>query len=312
MQLIRVLDRALDFAWRNGLERLTRYRWGDRMYGAVAFWLARGTFPSRRPRTCCEHVVRLKMSSEILDPLRQLVTDKEYVRDYITALMGKDYVVPAIAFLRSPAEVEAYEFPARCVIKPTHSSGRYILRRHAFDPVDRETIRNWFAHDYYPVAREANYRHLRPKVIVEEVLSFGRKLPDDYKIHCFSGRPRLIHVLSNRFLGKPTGSIYSPFWERLPFIINAPPGPDVLRPRNLERIVEIAARLSAPFSYVRVDLYTDGQRVYVGELTNIPGGGLMRFDPPEADALTGAFFADPDLEPRKVYAPLNGMRMAAE
>ena len=39
----------------------------------------------------------------------------------------------------------------------------------------------------------------------------------------------------------------------------------------------IARKLSGEFGYVRVDLYNVGGRVYFGELTFTPAGGILKF-----------------------------------
>lgn len=50
---------------------------------------------------------------------------------------------------------------------------------------------------------------------------------------------------------------------------------------------EIAARLSAPFPFVRVDLYSVGKKVYFGELTFIPGAARIPITPVEYDKILG-------------------------
>jgi hypothetical protein len=296
---------ALNLFWARLFEPLTRYAWADRLYALGEFYFYYGRFADlKRPRSYSERMLELKLN-ELRDPLRQYVTDKEHLRAFVRTMVGERYNVRPLAILRSPEEVAAFDFPPRCVIKPTHSSGRHILRRSARDAVDRDAIIAWFSHNYYPRKREPNYRQLEPKVIVEDVLSLDGRLLDDYKIHCFHGRPKLIHVMRNRLTGIVAGAMFSDKWQALPFTIQRYCGAEISRPVNLDEVVGVAARLSAPFSYLRVDLYTDGSRVYVGELTNLPGGATLSFQPPRADELTGRFFDEPDLDPVEVYAALH-------
>ena len=49
----------------------------------------------------------------------------------------------------------------------------------------------------------------------------------------------------------------------------------------------MAELLSKDFDFVRVDLYTVGEKVYFGELTFHPEGGFGKFTPPEADLEIG-------------------------
>ena len=57
---------------------------------------------------------------------------------------------------------------------------------------------------------------------------------------------------------------------------------------------EIAAKLSKPFPFVRVDFYDLGDRVYVGEMTFYSGGALLSFEPFEWDEKYGEMIRLPD------------------
>ncbi len=118
---------------------------------------------------------RIKTNGELRNPLRVFTTDKEFMKLYVSALIGPDYNAPTLAVLRSRQEVQDYAFPDRCIAKPTHSSGRYQTVA-AGDRVDRLEICSWFSHDYYRGSREENYRTLSKKVIVEPLLFEGLRL----------------------------------------------------------------------------------------------------------------------------------------
>src|SRR5579883_2491583 len=108
----------------------------------------------------------IKTSKEMLDPLRAFVSDKARVKEYVKAKVGDAHNVPTIAVLESYGEVLEFAYPTDCVIKPTHMSGEIIFRR-AGSAIDFGKVRSWFDKDFYCVTREVNYRHLRPRVIVE-------------------------------------------------------------------------------------------------------------------------------------------------
>ena len=82
---------------------------------------------------------RIKTTDEILDPLRVFVTDKEFVKLYVKAVIGDEYNVPTLAVLRSIDEVRAYSFPPQCCIKATHSCDKVIVRRDS-GPIDYNKI----------------------------------------------------------------------------------------------------------------------------------------------------------------------------
>jgi hypothetical protein len=296
--------RMLEWIWLNALERVTRYAWVDSVYSHVAFWLVSGRVPNpHRPKTFTDHLLQMKLSAELRDPLRVYVTDKEFAKLYVTRVLGEEYTIPTYAVLRSEAALDEYEFPPTCMIKPTHGSGKRFVCDDA-NPVDRELLKSWLAYDHYPVHREENYRHLKPKIIVEKLLRFGGESPLDYKIHCIGGQPKFIQLLSGTLTGDISCGIFSTGWEKLPLGIKAPGDLECPRPKNLDAIVAAATRLAEGFSYVRVDLYSDGEKIYVGELTNLAAAGNMRFFPDKADQLAGTLFRDPNADPAEIFASL--------
>jgi hypothetical protein len=48
-------------------------------------------------------------------------------------------------------------------------------------------------------------------------------------------------------------------------------------------MLSLAKMLSKHFSMIRVDLYSDGNQIYVGELTNVSGNATENFIPPKAE-----------------------------
>ena len=226
------------------------------------------------------------------EPLRRYVTDKEHVKNYVAGVVGVEYTLETYAVLRNNQEVDGFVFErVPCVIKPTHMSGQVVICVDPDTRVDRALLKRWLKTDYYRRTREANYRHLARKVIVEEFFSQdGRTVPQDYKIFCFHGCPRLIQVDSGRFRHH-TRNFYDLVWNRLPFTIAYPAGDeDDAKPRHLDEMIEVARRLAEPFPSIRVDLYVDDQSMKVGELTNCHGGGTEVIEPAVAESWLGDLF----------------------
>jgi hypothetical protein len=179
-------------------------------------------------------------------------------------------------------EVRAFEFPTRCVIKPTHLSGRVILRRGG-EALDMDELEGWFSRNYYHSSREANYRYLAPKVIVEPFV-FDNDNPNDYKFFCFAGRAGLVQVDADRKT-RHTRCFYDRDWNKLPFSMTYPllEG-EVPRPANLESMLELAGVLSGGIGFVRVDFYSDGSQALVGEITHVHGSAREYFVPRHSEA----------------------------
>jgi TupA-like ATPgrasp len=259
---------------------LPENRWGDRVYGFLFFYASHRRRPTNS-MTFNDVLYRIKTTDEILDPLRVFVTDKEFVKLYIKAVVGDEYNVPTLAVLRSIDEVRAYPFPSQCCIKATHSCGKVILRKDGA-PIDYNKIESWFSHNFYPIAREANYRLLKPKIIIEPII-FPDQTLVEYKIFCFHGEPRLVRTWED-FLGDGRPNLFDIEWNNMPFALRNENNPNPLsRPTNLLEMLNIAKKLSERFDFIRVDFYSNNKRIYVGELTNCHGNAASPFVPIDAE-----------------------------
>jgi len=121
---------------------------------------------------------------------------------------------------------------------------------------------------------EFQYCYVNPMLFTEECLigESGDSLVD-YRLWVFNGKCRFISV--NAGFGWGAIQYFDPEFKPLWFSNGAHP-PDnkevFEKPRNLYQMVEMAEELSAPFKFVRVDLYNIDGVVYLGEFTFSPGG----------------------------------------
>jgi len=278
--------RAPKLSWLSDktLARMRRHlphtRFFDNLYHRTLFLLKHRRLPKKQ-LLWNDVWFQIKTSGEIESPLRVYVSDKEHVKDYVRQTVGDQHNVPTIAVLRSPAEVDTFDFPPRCAIKPTHASQAVCLRTDG-EPIDRERIKKWFELNYYFAGRERNYRSLRPKVIVEPLI-FDTANVEDYKIFCWNGVPKFVMVDIDRRTNH-TRKIFDTQWHEQEFSMTYPRASGVLpKPATLEEMLRVARALSAPFSFVRIDLYTNGHRVLVGEVTNCSANASAPFLPPSAE-----------------------------
>lgn len=251
-------------------------RAGDGVVAFSQFVLQHGRLPSSA-LLFNDVLHAIKVGDEILDPLRVFVTDKEYLKIYVKAVAGDGYNVPTLGLLKHVDEVDAYPFPNQCCIKPTHASGLALLRRSG-EAIDREEIKRWFTLNYYSKYREANYRLLTPKIIVEPLVFFPEPATD-YKFFCFRGKAKLIQVDADRHT-RHTRAFLAADGQQLPYAMTFPlPDQKPVRPGNWTDMVQLAETVSARFGFVRVDLYSNGRICHVGEITHCHEGGLGRFSP---------------------------------
>ncbi len=251
-------------------------RFGDRLFAFVNFAVRHRRLPTNK-RIFNDVLYRIQTTNEILDPLRVFVTDKEFAKLYVKAVVGDKFNVPTIDVIRNADAVEHYDFPANCCIKPTHASGK-VIRRTSNEPIDRTEIRSWFSLNYYKNGREANYRTLQPKIIIEPLI-FDSANNDDYKLFCLDGNVKLILMNVDRYTNH-TRRFFDADWHAMDFSIGYPMSKTIpARPGNLEEMLAVAQKLSSGFGFVRVDIYSNGETCYVGEITNCHARASQRFIP---------------------------------
>lgn len=257
-------------------------RVGDELWSYLSFYERHGRAPTNK-MLFNDVLYRIKTSNEILNPLRVFVSDKEWVKLYIKALLGEKYAIPTLAVIKNPQTIDTTQFPKSCCIKPTHLSGSVILRQNG-EILDRSVIKTWFTMNYYERKREANYQRLVPKVIIEPLI-FNSNNVTDYKFFCYQGKVKLIQVDRDRQTDLHR-LMYSADWQLQDFTIRYPKSKtEVLKPNNLSEMISVTETLAQNFNFIRVDLYSDGQSCLVGELTNLPGNASNPFIPKEAEEL---------------------------
>lgn len=217
---------------------------------------------------------------------RQLA-DKYAVRTYVASTVGEEYLIKLLWQGADPRAIPFDWLPAEYVIKSNHSSGEVIIVR---GQANREEIIRqvsaWLAKDYYWQAREYQYYGIKPKIMIEEYLN-GQddSNPLDYRFWCFGGVPVVIQVDNHAHDINP---FFDAEWNQLDLHYRKKATrPPIVRPTCFEQMVELARRLSQGIGFVRVDLYNTNGRVYCGELTLTPVGGIFQFTPDHWDLTLG-------------------------
>jgi hypothetical protein len=262
---------------------LPKTRSVDNAFALMLFIKTHHRFPKTSGGGIDDAIYHIKTTDEILDPVRVFVTDKALVKQYVKAKVGDACNVATFAVLDSVDAAIHFDYPSDCVIKPTHLSGEVMFRRNG-SAVDFDKVRTWFKTNFYYKNREANHHHLRARIIVEPFIFDQAASAEDYKIFCVHGKPIVIQVDLDRYTCH-TQNLYTTDWELLPFAMTCPIGRGSPKPGNLDRLLEIAAKLSEEFNLIRIDLYTNGKDVLVGEITNCHQGGMCRFVPPEGEQI---------------------------
>ena len=257
-----------------------------------------GAYPDlSHPVRFTEKIQWLKVHDR--NPLLTTCADKLEVRRYVARKAGEHLLIPLLFTAADPGAIPFHALPPRYIIKTNHGSGTNIAVTvpsmyigHQKQEFNQEMIckilKKWLKTNNYYRNREWEYKHIRPRIIIEELLQDDtmNEVLNDYKIHCFNGVPLFIQTIFDRYTSvKETW--YDTHWKMLDLWYFSSAKKDLPRPPALTEMLTVAGKLSRNFTYVRVDLYTAGDTVYFGELTFHPYSGLMKFNPDEWDYKLG-------------------------
>ena len=224
------------------------------------------------------------------------LADKLAVHDYVRSRIGDAYLNRLLGAYTRAADIPWDTLPQKFVLKATHASGWNLIVPDK-SRVDWQkavaTCEQWLKQDYSSRSREPMYSAIPPRIICVEYLGDPDTELFDYKVYCFNGKVRLIHVDTERFSGHRR-TFYTPDWQRLPFSYTYPVRDEsVQRPAALEKMIELAERLAGSIPFVRVDFFYIRDRIIFGEMTFFPDAGFGAFTPPEWDTTVGSYLELP-------------------
>lgn len=236
----------------------------------------------QNPKTFNEKLQWQKLNN--IHPEYSDLVDKYLVKESVGRKIGFDHIIPTLGVWEKVDDIDFCKLPNQFVIKTTHDSGGVAIVKektpkslsHAKKILNRSLKKN-----YYYEHREYPYKEVMPRIIAEKYMvdESGTELKD-YKIFCFDGEPKAIQVDYDRFV-EHKRNIYDTEWNRLPFTLKFPTDWDreFDKPKNLDKMLEIASILSSGYPHLRVDLYNINGQIYFGELTFFHGSGFEKFTP---------------------------------
>ena len=263
-------------------------------------------FDIRRPVLFTEKIVWYKLFYDRPDLVR--IVDKYLFKDYIREKLGEGYTVPLLGVWEHVEDfVRDWDrLPEEFCLKSTLMSDgrciRIIRRKSREDPnaIAREigawldpgkTLINSYCRAYYKAT---------PRILAERYLP---EMNNDYKVFCFQGEPFCTYnehrpASSAPGTGAFTLTFYDLGWNKMDGTLGGYPTEETPPPAQYETMLAISRKLSAGFPFVRVDFFDCGDRLYVGEMTLYPSGGLAKYEPRRFNAELGQHFVLPEL-PRR-------------
>lgn len=225
------------------------------------------------------------------------IADKYMVREYVSAKVGEDVLIPILGVYESITVSDWENLPDSFVLKTNHGSGAnhiHIVKNK--NQSNRDSIINKMnaalKEDFGVVGHQPFYNMIKRVIIAEKYLDSGAETvtPDDYKFHCFKDKI-LIQVDRGRYSAHHR-SIFSEEWVEMDYKLNSfyPKVEQCPTPANLDKMLSIAKALASDFDYIRVDLYNIDGKIFFGELTQTHGNGREDFEPTEVDFLWGEYW----------------------
>lgn len=252
----------------------------------------------KNPRDLNEKIQWLKFYGDTSQWPR--LADKYAVREYVKERGLEDILVPLIGKWDKAEDIPWETLPNKFVMKTNHGCGDALIC------TDKSRINTAYYTNYFSKRLkerfglkmgEAHYDKIKPCIIAEELLDatmqdYPSSSPIDYKLFCFDGKPTYFFVCFNRTKDSCDVATYDTDWNIYPQYIksddhfhacNSP----IPRPHCLEKMLDVAQKLTKGLPCVRLDMYEIDHHVYFGEMTLTPAAGFNTFFPQEFLNLLG-------------------------
>jgi hypothetical protein len=242
------------------------------------------------PKTFNEKVQWRKLYDR--PPIFNILADKLAVKDYVYSKRTPVLVPKVLWEGDTLKDIDFDEIPENYVIKANHASGtNYIVKGQRPSIKKLDTLEDeWRDIDVSKTFVEWAYSEIPIKFFVEEFLDIAESVPVDYKFWVFHGKVKFVQVDVDRFIDHKR-AFFSKYFEKLPFLLTLPDiDREIKPPENFNEMVSIAESLADGLDFVRVDLYSDENKVYFGECTMYPGGGYEEFKPKSKDLEIGSLW----------------------
>lgn len=240
----------------------------SRLYLRLKFRLWLGKWPDlKHPKSFNEKMQWIKLYDH--NPRYTMMVDKVKVKEYVSSLLGEEYIIPTIGIWDDPDKIDFNELPDRFVLKCNHNSGLGMCICKNKSLLDekkvRKNLRKGLRQNYFYGGREWPYKDVPRRILAE---SFIDPVPDlhdlpEYKWYCFNGEPLFCQeivggrVCSSVNFNEANGIPQDRFDMRL-----------LENPQSSFHFItqlEIVRELSKSIPFSRILLYETGKSTFYGE-----------------------------------------------
>lgn len=267
----------------------------DAIYLRLIYYLYIGKrLNLKNPKTFNEKLQWLKLHDR--NPEYTTMVDKVEAKKWVAERIGEQYIIPTLGVWDRAEDIDFDALPDQFVLKTNHDSGGVVVCKDK-NKLDRNLTGKKMARslkrDFYAYGREWPYKNVPHKILAEQFIPcddprYDNDLPD-YKFMCFDGKVECCFVCTDRHSEDGVRiTFFDRDWKRMPFVRHySASDKEIPRPKNLEKMIELAENLSTGMTFVRVDFYEVGDTIYFGEMTFYPGSGFEEFSPEKWDYKLG-------------------------
>lgn len=277
-----------------GLEKLS-FLIPDKPYLQMMYWLKMGKrLNLKNPKTFNEKLQWLKLYNR--KPEYTIMVDKVKAKEYVANIIGEEYIIPTLGVWDDPDDIDFDALPNQFVLKCNHNSGTGMCICRDKSKLDipkvKAELRKGLKENYFLHGREWPYKDVPRKILAEKFMvdESGTDLRD-YKFFCCNGEVDNVMVCCDRESGHAKFYFFDRQWKLMRCNLqgkNAPKDFTLEKPKNMDRMFEIASILSKGVPFLRVDLFNIGGHIYFGETTFFPQSGFDGNYLPETDIRFGS------------------------
>lgn len=273
----------------------------DRIYLQIVYFKHFRRFINfNNPKTFNEKIQWLKLNYRNEEYTK--LVDKYRVKQYITKLIGEEYVIPTLGVWNNVDDIDFKSLPEKFVLKCNNDSGGIVICKNKkdFDEAKAKSfLKERLKNNGYWYVREWPYKNVKPCIIAEKYMedSISKDIKD-YKFFCFNGSMEFFDIDIDRFI-EHRANYYDRNGNFLPFGKTYCP-PDYTKkiemPKNLDKMIELAETISHNTVLSRIDFYEIDGQVYFGEITFYPGSGFSPFTDEKWDYKLGDMIDLPNIK----------------
>ena len=273
----------------------------DRIYLQIVYFKHFRRFINfNNPKTFNEKIQWLKLNYRNEEYTK--LVDKYRVKQYITKLIGEEYVIPTLGVWNNVDDIDFKSLPEKFVLKCNNDSGGIVICKNKkdFDEAKAKSfLKERLKNNGYWYGREWPYKNVKPCIIAEKYMedSISKDIKD-YKFFCFNGSMEFFDIDIDRFI-EHRANYYDRNGNFLPYGKTYCP-PDYTKkiemPKNLDKMIELAETISHNTVLSRIDFYEIDGQVYFGEITFYPGSGFSPFTDEKWDYKLGDMIDLPNIK----------------